>query len=95
MRLRVNAAKYRMKSGYDYCQIRLLRRCGIKLLPASLVHHIGDSSEQMGAGKGFLKVMVTWTESPSGMVDGKAANQNDLCCGPKKMCASGNIKAIE
>jgi hypothetical protein len=39
--------------------------------------------------------MVTWTESPSGMVDGKAANQNDLCCRPKKMCASGNIKAIE
>jgi hypothetical protein len=66
-----------------------------RLLPASLVHHIGDSFEQMGTGKGLLKIMVTWTESPSGMVDGKAANQNDLCCGPKKMCASGNIKTIK
>jgi hypothetical protein len=49
----------------------------------------------MGAGKRLLKVMVTWTENPAGMVDGKAANQNDLCCGPKKMCASGNIKTIK
>jgi hypothetical protein len=70
-------------------------RFGLPLLPATLVHHIGDSSEQMGAGKRLLKVMVTWTQSPSGMVDGEAADQNDLCCGPKKMCASGNIKAIE